>query len=128
MVWKVSKKVKKFITQIGFGVDQHGHDNDCTKAAVKAIKNAIANNCLSGLSEICNLKNPADMIVHVKIACPFPDKLNEKKVLRALPFGSKSLEVVKGGMIAPGIKIQELGDTSADIIVCNAAVSVSIKM
>ena len=124
----MSKIEKKFITQIGMGVDQHGHDNDCTKASVKAIKNAISNNCLSGLSEICDLKNPNDMIVHVKLACPFPEKVNEKKVLRALPFGTKSLEVVKGGMVAPGIKIIELGDTSADIIVCNAAVSVSIKI
>jgi len=124
----MSEVLKKFITQIGMGVDQHGHDNNCTKAAIKAIKNAISNNCLSGLSEICNLKNPADMFVHVKLACPYPDKINEKKILRALPFGTKSLEIVEGGMIAPGIMIKELGDTSSDIIVCNAAVTVSLKV
>lgn len=109
------------------GVDQHGHNNDCTSAAVKAVKNAISNNCLCGLTEIYKLKNPMDMIVHVLISCPYPDKINENKVLRALPFGSKSIDVVKGGMIASGIKIEELGDTSANIIVCNAAVTVSMK-
>ncbi|MHA1378634.1 MAG: Lin0512 family protein [Candidatus Helarchaeota archaeon] len=124
----MSGSLKNFITQIGMGVDQHGHNNDCTKSAIKAIKNAISNNCLSGLSEICNLKDPADMHVHVKIACPFPNNINEKKVLRALPFGTKTLEVVKGGMLAQGIMIKELGDISNDIIVSNAAVSVSIKI
>ena len=119
---------KRFIVQIGMGVDQHGHDNDCTKAAIKAVKNAIANNCLAGLSDICNLQNPNDMIVHVKISAPFPDKINKNKVLRAVPFGTKSIEVVKGGMLAPGMMIKELGDTSDNIIVCNAAVSVSVKI
>ncbi len=123
----MNDSVKKFIVQIGMGVDQHGHDNDCTKAAIKAIKNAISNNCLCGLSEICNLKNPADMIVHVKIGCPYPERINKNKVLRAVPFGTKTLEVVEGGMIAPGMMIKELGDTSNDIIVCNAAVSVFVN-
>ncbi|MFX1357853.1 MAG: Lin0512 family protein [Promethearchaeota archaeon] len=121
---------KNFITQIGMGVDQHGHNDDCTQAAIKAVKNAITNNCLQGLSEICGLREPKDlsrMIVHVKIGVPYPENLDEKKVLKAIPFGVKDIEVEKGGLIAKGIKIDELGDTSDKIIVCNAAVSVSIK-
>ncbi|MFX0135880.1 MAG: Lin0512 family protein [Candidatus Hodarchaeota archaeon] len=118
---------KRFIVQIGMGVDQHGHDNNCTGAAIKAVKNAISNNCLCGLSEICDLRNPMDMIVHVLISCPFPENINKNKVLRALPFGKKSIEVIKGGMIATGVMIKELGDTSDNIIVCNAAVTVSVK-
>jgi len=122
-------KERKFILQLGMGVDQHGHDNDCTHAAVKAIKNAISNNCLTGLSEICGLTKPEDiyrMKVHVKIGAPFPEKLDKKKVLKAIPFGEKSIEVVQGGLVAEGIMIQELGDTSDNILVCNAAVTVSI--
>ncbi|MFX0057062.1 MAG: Lin0512 family protein [Candidatus Hodarchaeota archaeon] len=122
---------KNFITQIGMGVDQHGHNDDCTQAAIKAVKNAISNNCLQGLTEICGLREPTHlsrMIVHVKIGAPFPNNLNEKKVLKAIPFGVKNVEVEKGGLIAKGIKIDELGDTSDNIIVCNAAVTVSIKV
>ncbi|MHA1273569.1 MAG: Lin0512 family protein [Promethearchaeota archaeon] len=122
-------KNKRFIVQIGMGVDQHGHDNDCTKAAQKAIKNAISNNCLTGLLEICNMKDPKELLsmkVHVKIGAPFPEKINKEKVLKAVPFGIKSIEVVKGGLIAKGVKIEELGDTSDNIIICNAAVTVSI--
>lgn len=121
---------KRFIVQLGMGVDQHGHDNDCTNAAIKAIKSAISNNCLTGLLDICNLKEPADILnmkVHVKIGVPFPENLNEKKVLKAIPFGDKSIEVEKGGLIAHGIMIKELGDTSDKMIICNAAVSVLVK-
>ena len=120
----------RFINQIGTGVDQHGHNGDCTNAAIKAIKNAISNNCLCGLKEICNLTEPTDLIrmmVQVKIGAPYPESIDEKKVLKAIPFGEKSIEVVKGGLITEGIMIKELGDTSNQIIVCNAAVTVSVK-
>jgi len=123
-------KYKSFIVQIGQGVDQHGHNNDCTNAAIKAIKNAISNNCLTGLSEICEFKEPIDFLkmkVHVKIGAPFPENIDQKKVLKAIPFGEKLIEVVKGGLVAQGIKIKELGDTSDDMIICNAAVSVLVK-
>lgn len=120
----------RFITQIGMGVDQHGHDNDCSNAAFKAVKNAIATNCLTGLIEICGLKKPHDlnrMNVHIKIGAPFPERINKNKVLKAIPFGQKSIEVVKGGLLVKGIQINQLGDTSDNIIVCNAAVSVSVS-
>ena len=123
-------EAKRFILELGMGVDQHGHNDDCSNAAIKAIKNAISNNCLCGLSEISGLTEPKDiiqMIVHVKIGAPYPNSIDEKKVLRAIPFGEKSLEVVKGGLIAKGVMIKELGDTSDQIIICNAAVTVSIK-
>ena len=121
---------KRFVIQLGFGCDQHGHDNDCTKAAIKAIKNAISNNSLPGLFEICGFKEPKDlvrMIVHVKIGAPYPEKINSQKVLKAVPFGQKTLEVVKGGLIAHGVIIEELGDTTDEIIICNTAVTVSVK-
>lgn len=121
--------IKGFIVELGLGIDQHGHNNDCTNAAIKAIKNAISNNCLTGLSEICGLKEPKDLLrmkVHVKIGAPYPEKLDEKKTLKAIPFGEKSIKVVQGGLVAKGIMIKELGDTSDQLIVCNAAVTVSI--
>ena len=126
----MEKKYKSFIVQIGQGVDQHGHDNDCTNAAIKAIKNAISNNCLTGLSEICEFKEPKDFLkmkVSVKIGAPFPENIDQKKVLKAIPFGEKEIDVVKGGLVAQGIRIKELGDTSNDMIICDAAVNVLVK-
>ena len=122
--------MRRFIVQIGSGVDQHGHNDDCTHAAIKAIKDAISNNCLTGLLEICDLREPKDlqkMVVHVKIGAPYPDKVKTDKVLKAIPFGTKSIEIEKGGLVAEGIMIKELGDTSDKILICNAAVTVSIK-
>ena len=122
---------RRFIVQIGAGTDQHGHNNDCTNAAIKAIKNAISNNCLCGLSEICNFREPKDinrMVVHVKIGAPYPDNIDEEKVLNAIPFGEKTIEVVRGGLLAEGVMIKELGDISDQIIICNAAVTVSVKI
>jgi len=113
------------------GVDQHGHNNDCTNASIKAIKNAISNNCLCGLSDICGLKEPKDfmrMKVHVKIGAPFPENIDNNKILKAIPFGVKSIEIVKGGLVAQGIMIKELGDTSDNMIICNAAVTVSVEL
>ncbi|TXT66954.1 MAG: hypothetical protein BAJALOKI1v1_230021 [Promethearchaeota archaeon] len=132
IIKKIENKImvtKRFIVQLGCGTDQHGHDNDCTHAAQKAIKNAISNNCLTGLLEICNLTTPKQLLqmkVHVKIGAPFPETIDKKKVLKAVPFGEKSIEIVKGGLVVKGVKIEELGDTSDMMIMCNAAVTVSI--
>jgi uncharacterized protein (TIGR02058 family) len=126
----MSAKDKRFIVQLGCGTDQHGHGSDCTQAARKAIKNAISNNCLTGLIEICDLTTPKELLgmkVHVKIGAPFPENIDKDKVLKAIPFGERSIEVVKGGLVASGIKIEELGDTSDEMIMCNAAVTVSIE-
>jgi uncharacterized protein (TIGR02058 family) len=120
---------KKYIIELGCGVDQHGHKNDCRDAAIKAVKNAISNNCLIGLSEICGLKKQIDLLrmkVHVKVGAPYPETINKEKVLKAVPFGQKTIDIVKGGLLVKGIMIKELGDTSDKILICNVAVTVSI--
>ncbi|MCK4779884.1 MAG: Lin0512 family protein [Candidatus Lokiarchaeota archaeon] len=122
---------KRFLVELGAGIDQHGHNDDCTNAAIKAVKNAISNNCLTGLTEICGLREAKDLLkmkIHVKIGAPYPKNIDEKKVLNAIPFGEKSINVVKGGLVAKGIMIKELGDTSDNIIICNAAVTVSVEV
>ena len=39
-----------FFVQIGFGVDQHGDRTDATKAAIRAVRNAIEFNSIPGVS------------------------------------------------------------------------------
>ena len=125
----MSSEIKRLIIQMACGIDQHGHRGDCTDAAQKAVKNAISNNCIPALAEICNIKEPKDlsrMLVNVKIGAPYPEKLDKNKVLKAIPFGQKTIEVVKGGLTVHGIMIKELGDTSDEMIMCDAAVTVSV--
>ncbi|MBD3228590.1 MAG: hypothetical protein GF329_10420 [Candidatus Lokiarchaeota archaeon] len=122
------KMKKKYIVEIGMGVDQHGHKMDASTAAVRAVKNAISSNCLCGIREILNIEDPRKMLVKIVVAKPKNTTINEKKVLRAAPFGKKEIEVIAGGMIAKGICIEELGDIDDSMIVVNAAVTVSFNI
>ena len=119
--------LRKFIVEVGTGVDQHGQDP--TNAARKAVKDAVSRACLAGLIEIARLSDVNEMIVEILIACPYADRVDTEEVLHALPFGrSASCRVVEGGMIAHTVVQPELGDTSDEMIVANAAVTVSVDM
>ena len=117
---------KRFVIELGMGIDLHGQD--ATQAARRAVRNAIANSCLCGLSEICDVKNPnEEMFIDVLIACPTPDTVDKDEVLAELPFGKKTIEVKEGGMMSPGLYVPQLGDDSPDILVANASITVSVK-
>jgi uncharacterized protein (TIGR02058 family) len=117
---------KKLVMEIGMGMDQHGQDP--TNAACKAVKDAVSRSCLAGLLEIARLDDVNQMFVEVLIACPHPDRVDPDRVLQALPFGQKQIQVVEGGMIARSIYQPELGDTSDEAYVANAAVNVYVDM
>ena len=73
-------------------------------------------------------RSAGEMIVDVLIGTPFPEKLDEEKVLEAIPLGKKRLKAVEGGLIARGVQVNSMGDDSADILVVNAAVTVSFDV
>lgn len=117
---------KRYIVQLGMGVDLHGQDP--TQAARRAVRSAIGNNCLCGLSEILQIERPdEEMHVHVLIACPKPDQVDEEAVLEELPLGVKTIEVEEGGLSCPGLYVPQMGDRSADVLVANASVTVSVN-
>jgi len=118
--------LKKFIIEMGMGIDQHGQNP--TKAAQKAVKDAMARSCLVGLFEIARLEDVNQMIVDVLIACPRPERVDPEQVLQAVPFGKKSIRIVEGGMIAQSIYQPELGDTTDETYIANAAVTVFVDM
>lgn len=115
---------RRFIIEMGTGIDAHGQD--ITTAAIRAVKDAIVRVSLLGLSEVVTLNDRNDMLVDVLIACPRPEEVNTDEVLLALPFGQKEIKVVEGGMVARGHCAHDLGDKSDEIIVANAAITVSI--
>ncbi|MEL6225378.1 MAG: Lin0512 family protein, partial [Cyanobacteria bacterium J06627_8] len=78
---------KRFIIEMGMGIDQHGQEP--TVAAARAVRNAIANNALIGVFEVAGLNDPNEMIVEVQIAVPYPEQIREAEVLAVLPFGRK---------------------------------------
>ncbi|GAB6137849.1 Lin0512 family protein [Halanaerobaculum tunisiense] len=114
-----------YAIQIGSGVDLHGQD--MTKAACRAVKDAISNTCLSGVLTLSETGELEEMIVNILISVPTPDKVDSSKVLEVIPFGKKEIEVKKGGMLARGCALECLNDTDKSIIVANASVTVFIN-
>lgn len=117
---------KRFILEFGMGLDQHGQDP--TRAACKAVGDAVARSCLAGLIEIVRLKDVNDMRVEMHVACPYPEKVNRQAVLDALPFGKKELHLEQGGMIAHGLFQPELGDITDETFIANAAITVWVDV
>ena len=117
--------LKRYIVEIGTGMDLHG--GDVTNAAQKAIKDAVSHSCLCGLFDIIGLTDPNQMHVEVKIACPYPERLNHQEVLKAVPFGSTKLEVVEGGLSVRGLHVPELGEGDT-IVVAVAALTVYVDV
>lgn len=116
---------KRFVIEMGMGIDQHGQDP--TVAAARAVRNAIAHNALPGIWEVAGLNHPNDMIVEVEIAVPYPENVREAEVFAVLPFGKKSLKVIKGGMIVQGKAIPELQDKNDEMLIAIAAVTVWVN-
>jgi len=119
-------KLVKFVMEVGMGMDQHGQDP--TNAAVKAVKDAVSRCCLTGLLELARLDDVNQMMVDLLVACPHAGQVDGQAVLEALPFGQKSIQIVEGGMVARAVYQPELGDTSDEAYVANAAVTVWVDM
>ncbi|MGL5082476.1 MAG: Lin0512 family protein [Microcoleaceae cyanobacterium] len=115
---------RRFIIEMGMGIDQHGQDP--TVAAARAVRNAIANNALPGVWEVAGLTHPDQMIVEVQVAVPYPDQVRVEEVLSVLPFGQKTLTLESGGMIVQGRAIAELHDKNDEMLIAVAAVTVFI--
>jgi uncharacterized protein (TIGR02058 family) len=113
---------KRFVIEMGTGVDQHGQS--ATVAATRAVRDAVSRVCLIGMLELIDLKGP--MIVEVLVACPHPEDVDTAEVLAVLPFGEKTISVVAGGMVVRGHASASLGDRTDEILVANAAVTVSV--
>ena len=125
--------------QMGFGVDQHGNDGSggsgggATKAAVRAVRNAIEFNSIPGAIEAIP-GGRSEMLIKVKLGIPLkreedssePMDVNLNDVAKVFPYGRLlPIEVVVGGLtLYTGRIVRELGDKD-DLAVCVAA-SVSI--
>ncbi len=106
---------KRFVIEMGMGVDQHGQEP--TVAAARAVRNAIAHNALPGIWEVAGLNHPNEMIVEVQIAVPYPEQVRTEEVLAVLPFGQKRITVETGGMVVQGRAIEEFQDKNDEMLI-----------
>ena len=89
--------LKRMVLQIGMGTDIRG--TDYTKAAVRALRDALWHN---GLSIANAVGLPVDaMQVEVTIGVPRPDQVDKAEVLAVLPHGTGTVRVVEGGLEIP---------------------------
>src|SRR5258707_10228640 len=86
--------LKRMVLQIGMGTDIRGADY--TKAAVRALRDALWHNSLSVANA---LGLPTDsMQVEVTIGVPHPELVDKQAVLAVLPPGTRPGNVVEGGL------------------------------
>ena len=108
----------KMVLEIGMGTDIRGADS--TKAAVRALRDALWHNSLSIAPALG--KSLDEMMVDVHIGVPRPETVNKAEVLAVLPYGKGTVTVVEGGL-----EIRNDAGTDSTII-ANACAVVSLDV
>src|SRR6185295_15129633 len=89
--------MKRMVIEFGMGTDIRG--GDYTKAAVRALRDALWHNSLNVAAA---LGKPTDsMVVEVLIGVPKPERVDKAAVLEVLPHGTGTVKVVEGGLEIP---------------------------
>ena len=109
---------KVLVVQIGKGVDLRGQD--ATKAASRAIRDAIGSNALPGLPSILEVM-PGRLSILVKLGLPAGvGPVDEDAIKSLFPAGEIAVEVVSGGLLTP------LHHEGANILIVLAVVEVAM--
>ena len=86
--------LKRMVLEIGMGTDIRGADY--TKAAVRALRDALWHNSLNVADA---MGKPTDsMVVEVLIGVPKPELVDKAEVLKVLPHGTGTVKVFEGGL------------------------------
>jgi uncharacterized protein (TIGR02058 family) len=109
---------KRLVLEIGMGTDIRGADP--TKAACRALRDALWHNSLSIATA---LGHPLDaMIIDVHIGVPRPEMVDKAQVLAVLPYGKATVTVIEGGL-----EVRNDADTDSTLI-ANACAVVSLDI
>ena len=107
----------RVILELGTGNDLHG--GDYTKAAVRAVEDALHHSSLSFIRSLGIDKEA--LMVEVTIGVQRPDLVDPERVKAVLPVGQVSVKAVKGGLDVPD---EAVGDFA---VIASAAVAVRIE-
>ena len=108
--------LRRFVTEMGMGVDVHG--GNYTKAAERAVSDAIRHSSLNFFAALD--KSPNDMQITVKIGAADPAAVDQEAIAAQLPYGTVTVECESGGLNVPS----ENGDDL--MVIVNAAVLVHL--
>ncbi len=109
---------KRMVMELGMGTDIRG--SDYTKAATRAVHNALRQNSLVVADAFG--KSRDEMKVDIHIGVQDPDAVDKAAVAAMLPYGEGSVEVVKGGMDTPK------DDGTRGTIMANAALIIYLDL
>jgi uncharacterized protein (TIGR02058 family) len=110
--------LQRVSTEFGSGNDLHG--GDYTKAAVRAVQDAIHHSSLLLIRSLG--VDSRRMQVEVTVGVQRPEKVDTAAVKAALPHGEVTVWAVKGGLDVPD-------DTSGDVAaIASAAVTVRLDL
>src|SRR5262249_14189535 len=108
----------RVILELGSGNDLHG--SDYTKAALRAVQDALHH---SSLSFIRSLKiDRTNVDVEVTIGVQRPERVDIEQVKRSLPLGNITVKAIKGGLDVPDAE----GNDSA--VIASAAIAVRVEV
>jgi uncharacterized protein (TIGR02058 family) len=104
---------KAAVLEFGMGVDVHGQD--ATKAACRAVSDAIRHSSLPLFQDV--RERGGRMLVDVTVGVPDPAAVDVDRVRRELPHGEVTVRPVLGGLRVPG----------SDTLIACAAITVSVE-
>lgn len=107
---------KRLVVEMGMGVDLRG--GDYTKAAVRALRDALWHNSLTVVPALGYSVD--EMQVDVEIAVAEPELVDKEKVAAVLPYGKANVNVVHGGL--------DVRDEDRHTVVANAAAVVYLDI
>lgn len=108
----------RVILELGSGNDLHG--SDYTKAALRAVQDALHHSSLTFIRSLGIDKSTID--VEVTIGVQRPEKVDLEKIKASLPIGRVTVKAVKGGLDVPD------PDNNDPAVIASAAIAVRIAI
>ncbi|MBX9774547.1 MAG: Lin0512 family protein [Xanthobacteraceae bacterium] len=107
----------RVILELGSGNDLHG--SDYTKAALRAVQDALHHSSLSFVRTLKIDKTKVD--VEVTVGVQRPERIDLEQIKESLPLGNVTVRAVKGGL---DVVDQENSDAA---VIASAAIAVRIE-
>lgn len=111
-------QMKRIIVEMGMGTDLHGQDY--TKAAVRAVNDAMRHSSI-GVFSTCGI-DPGTMQIELTIAAQEPERVDLQTVAAEMPYGQVMPKAIKGGLNVP----DHLGE--GQTIIVNAGIVVRLPL
>ena len=108
----------RIILELGSGNDLHG--SDYTKAAIRAVQDALHHSSLAFIRSLKIDKKKLD--VDVTIGVQRPERVDLEKVKASLPVGNITAKAVKGGLDVAD------ADGNDPAVIASAAIAVRVDL